>query len=256
MAVIKSVLTPQVAVVGQPNRKKFGVGEIIDLSCIIRGGNIADFGGLISWKVHSGGGAISGNDNAGNATYTAGDLGATVSLKVIRNDTKKDIHSVTIHIVAPTSIKFIRGPNQGVLHTNGLAGAGFEAYQNLLPAGVSYENIEIREGSFKSKGTGSYKHEDARVHATGAWGVGTVSNNNQIAGFDTVRAGDVNPPYEKGTFEWYIPWQYRLIPAIKANAPVHTISYITHKQEINSLGNVTITKGGITVSANVNDPTV
>jgi hypothetical protein len=53
-----------------------------------------------------------------------------------------------------------------------------------------------------------------------------------------------------GTFEWYIPWQYRVPP----NGNAHTFEWITHKQEINALGRVSITKGGITVAFSVNDP--
>lgn len=256
MALAKPVLTPVVAIPNQLNRKKFGVGEVVTLSCVITGGTIASFGGAISWRAVSGSGVVTGNDNLGNATYTAGSIGGSAKLEIIRNDTKAAIASVTMNIIAPTGIKFIRGPNMGVLHTNGVAGAGFEAIQHLLPAGVSYQNIEIREGSFKAKATGSYAAEDGRDHATGAWGVGTVANGNVVAGFDTVRSADIAAPYVPGTFEWYIPWQYRVLPAIKANDPPKTIEYITHKQEINALGHVTITKGGITVSANVGDPTV
>ena len=67
--------------------------------------------------------------------------------------------------------------------------------------------------------------------------------------------GDAPHPYIKGRSSGTYH-QYRLAPAIKANAPVHTIFYIAHKQKIISLANVTITKGGITVAVNINDPMV
>ena len=219
-------------------------------------GTIANFGGNLQWKVDSGGGVVAGNTGAGVATYTAPDKKSTVKLALFRNDNKAVVFTKTIMIVAPTGVKFSR--HDGVtLHTNGMAGVGFRAHIKLLPNGVSFNNIEIREGSFKAQGSGSYANENGREHATGAWV--PVANFNHVGGaalgagavYDTVRAGDRAGPFEVGAFNWNIPWEYRVTPAGSA----HVFDYVVHKQEINNLGNVTITKGGITLSANVNDPT-
>jgi len=251
MAIAHSVLTPVVLV---PARTKgtYGVGEVITLGRTLHPGTatLADFGGALTWRVTKGRGVVTGNDNAGNATYTAPDIASEVTVSLLRNDTQARVASASFKVIAPSGVSFIRhvGP---VLHTNGTASAGFRADNRLLPRGVSYQNIEIREGAFKGKGTGSYANEDGREHEVGAWGVGTVANGNQIAGFDTVRSDDTLAPFVPGTFEWYIPWSYRVLPA----GTEHIFTYITHKEDINALGHVTITKGGVTVSANVGDPT-
>lgn len=250
MALAKGTLTTPG---GPVNRTKatYGVGEVINLGLTIHPptATIADFGGALNWAVESGGGVVTGNTGLGVAVYTAPDTEQNaVKLVLKRPDTRAIVFRTTIKIVRPEGVRFSRNDNI-ILHTQGMAGAGFRADIKLLPNGVSFNNIQVREGSFKAKGTGAYANEEGREHATGVWV--NVANFNDVQGVDTVRAADTaGPPFEAGEFSWYIPWQYR----VGAGNP-HLIDYVTHKQTINQLGHVTILKGGITVSADVNDPT-
>lgn len=249
MAIAKGTLaTPG----GPLNRTKatYGVGEVINLGVRISPGTatVADFGGVLNWAVQSGGGAVTGNTGLGGAVYTAPDTEqSAVKLVLKRPDTQAIVFTTTIKIVRPTGVKFSRHDNV-LLHTQGFAGAGFRADIQLLPTGVSFNNVQVREGSFKAKGTGAYANEEGREHATGPWM--NVANHNDVQGFDTVRSADTGAPYETGEFNWYIPWQYRV-----GAGEAHLIDYVTHKQTVNQLGHVTILKGGITVSADVNDAT-
>ncbi len=248
-----TLATPGGPVNRTPNT--YGVGEVITLGCNLfpHGTTAAAFGGVLNWSVLSGGGAVTGNTGVGGAVYTAPDTASTVKLALSRADNMSILFRKTIKIVAPNGVQFSRH-DAVTLHTNGMAGAGFRAHIKLLPNGVSFNNVQIREGSFKAKGSGAYANEEGREHATGAWV--PVANFNHVGGvggavFDTVRAADTaGPDFEAGEFNWNIPWQYRVAPAGDA----HHIDYVVHKQTVNLLGHVTILKGGITVSADVNDP--
>jgi hypothetical protein len=67
---------------------------------------------------------------------------------------------------------------------------------------------------------------------------------------DDIGSGSFRPPYSDGVFEWPIPWEFRVI-----NSPVIAkFCVLTHKQQINALGRVTIWKAGNSQGRSVNDP--
>jgi hypothetical protein len=58
-------------------------------------------------------------------------------------------------------------------------------------------------------------------------------------------------PYATGTFTWSIPWYYKVDGKIKNPLP---FAIVTHCETINSAGDVSLSKAGITCSAALNDP--
>src|SRR6185503_6436464 len=182
----------------------------------------------------------------GVATYTAGPITAEVKLHLVRAQPFSVVMTKRLWVKAPTTVRMVRA-NNTIRHTNGMAGAGFLAHMRLQPTGVSFSNIEVREGKFRGVASGSFAHENGREHQTGPWLA--VDAPNEVLGADHIDSGDVDAPFVSGRFDWNIPWEYR----VGGGGTVRHIDYIVHWQTINAAGFVTIEKGGVQVSKAVTD---
>ncbi len=215
----------------------YGIGEVVAVSCTVTGGGtIAGLGG-VSYKITQGSGALAGAaPAAGTVTFTAAGKVETVKISAFgQNAPNQELAVAGLNIVAPTSLKFVK--NSNVFHTHGQADAGFRGNIFLQPPGVSYQNLEVREGEFKGVGSGYYAAQNNMVHPATAAAVAIV-NGNQVNGMDTIYSGNQGPPWSAGKFEWNIPWQYRIV----GTNDWTTFAYANHVQEINALGAVSIGK--------------
>ena len=217
---------------------KYGIGEVITVSCTAtpRGSNIADLGGVGYRIVQGSGRFTAANTVAGTAVFTASGKAETVKIEAFGVAApSKQLAVASMTIVAPTGLAFTRVGN--IKHTNGSADAGFRGAVTLQPAGVSYQQLVIREGEFKGKGTGYYAAQNNLVHpATGA-GVAIV-NGNAVSRQDEIYSGIQGQPWTAGEFQWHIPWQYQLI----GTQAWVTFAYADHVQSITALGAVSIGK--------------
>lgn len=67
---------------------------------------------------------------------------------------------------------------------------------------------------------------------------------------DTVQSGSKGPPFSVGSFTWPIPWEFRV-----GGGSAKAFTTVTHQQDADATGKVTISKGGTSVSKNASDPT-
>jgi hypothetical protein len=142
----------------------------------------------------------------------------------------------------------------GIWHIQGKPSAGFRGRPFITPSDVSFINIEIREGQCLGIGTGYYTYQNGLNHPDGPW-VGVISGNaakpSKVRAADVIRSGADGPEVSAiGSFNWPIPWLFRV-----AQGGEKQFSTITHHHESDAAGRVTISKGGVSVSANINDPT-
>lgn len=215
----------------------YGIGEVVNVSCTVTGGGtIAGLGGVI-YRIKQGSGALSAAaPAAGTVTFTASGKAETVKISAFgQNAPNQELAVASLIIIAPTSLKFVK--NSNVRHTHGEADAGFCGNIFLQPAGVSYQNLEVREGEFKGSGTGYYASQNNMLHPASEAATAIV-NGNQVSVLDEIYSGIQDPPWSAGRFEWNIPWQYRIV----GTADWTTFAYANHVQEINALGAVSIGK--------------
>ena len=101
-------------------------------------------------------------------------------------------------------------------------------------------------------GTGFYHYLNGFPHALGSWFsvvTGTVANPNKVNAVDTISSGGQVPPFSIGSFTWSIPWEFRV-----GNGSPKVFTTVTHLQEADANGTVTISKGGTTKTKNADDP--
>lgn len=261
MAVVKGVLAP-VVVVATRQGPRYGVGEVIHLSVTVRPNtaNVATFGG-IRWKLKSGVGCTVGAVvvAAGTATLTLGDTAGTAIVEAWGEGLayRRVLATTTLTIVAPSDLKFTRVAAGTIRHTLNTASAGFIANVTILPSHVSFANVQTQEGEFKSKAAGAFAHFNNITHMASAW-IGTACNvatGNNDGGPDEIYSqlgaprldptgapvvdAHGRPTFVAGSFEWEIPWHYRLV-----GDPGDGKQFVavTHKQRVNEAGRVDIEK--------------
>jgi hypothetical protein len=170
-------------------------------------------------------------------------------------------------------------PGTGLLHTNGLANAGFTGRISFQPADVSFYRCQFREGSATPVATGSLAVTVAAVAPTSASGgqraatrqeltslagarhpvmgtwlnisTGDILNGCHMLGTDDVTSGTVSPPFVAGTFNWPIPWLFRVI----GSSTEKTFFTATHSETVDAAGRMTISKAGCSVFRNAADAT-
>ena len=105
----------------------------------------------MKYKITKGSGTISAaNPGLGTATFRAANKAEAVTISAVSGVGDKPLATQSLNVVVPTSLKFSKASN--VHHNSGSADCGFQGEIRLQPPGVSYENLEVREGSFKGKG--------------------------------------------------------------------------------------------------------
>ena len=229
-------------------RKKLGVGEEVNLT--LKPASLPS----PTWALGGTPGTPALNPLAGiTSLLTAGERACTPS-------TEATINGVTVKIdfevVEPDGMVMERFPGTGIRHTNGTASTGFQARAYFSPHDVSFINIEVREGTCLATATGfiaAIPGKNGEVHANGAW-IGVQQGNAQRpslwSAIDTISTGDYLPPFSAGTFNWPIPWLFRVAGG---NEKEFTIA--THHESVTATGATTISKGGVSETTQANDPT-
>ncbi len=228
-------------------RTKVGVGEEVIVSIMPAES--------VTWSVSIGGGSVS-PPSAPATAFTAGDSAGSSTVKATRAD--GSICTLTFNVIEPSGGFLQRKPGTGVWHIHGKPSVGYQAELFLLPDDVSFEFVEFAEGLTHAKCTGYFKSREGYQHDPTPQGFLVIlppvvpGKGSKVEGHDDIRGtdDDLGPPYSDGTFLWEIPWKFR----VSGGSPKQ---FTTMKQlkEIDSTGKLTITKGNIKVSKELNDPT-
>jgi hypothetical protein len=230
------------------HRTRVGIGERVTLT--------AAPSGTYTWSV-SGGGTLSAT--SGNAiVFTAGDRAASGTITATNGSCTC---TITLTVVEPNGAHQVQFG--ATLHTNGHASAGFRGITYLEPADVSFENIEVNEGNCNGVGTGFWASSTGDVHpAWPAWA--TVAGGSDATGsfvqgpnqtgptyWDCVSTDAGAGPWTVGTFLWPIPWEFRV-----NGGPKKAFTTLNHQETLaGPSGQVTMSKGGVSVTAMPADPT-
>jgi len=236
---------------GSRKRTKIGVAEKVKLT--IKPPTV----GSVAWSV-TGGGTLS--PAAGTSTvFTAGDRTSTSKVQAMAAD--GSTCEITFTVVEPSGAYQVQFGK--TLHRNATASVGFRGITYLLPKEVSFENIEINEGTCVGVGTGCLAGLNGKVHPVWpSWA--TVSKGDSAKGchvegpnkrgsvyYDFVYTQDGGAPFTAGTFKWVIPWQFR----VSGGTPKE-FTKLTHDAVCAvTTGKTTQSKGGVTVSAMPAEPT-
>jgi len=166
------------------------------------------------------------------------------------------IETYEIEIIEPNGVMIEQEPGTEIFHMQGFASCGFEARAYLLPNDVSFKKLNIKEGSAKAAISGYffYQTDNGDVHPETNWlefGSAVPGKGTKDGAFDIIHAGsDNHTPYIDGKFTWEIPWLFK-----GEGGKEVKFATVSHVKEIDSTGRVTISKGGASVSAGLNDPT-
>jgi hypothetical protein len=230
-------------------RKKLGVGEEVNL--MLKPSSLPS----PTWALTGTQGTSQLNPLAGiTSMLTAGERACTPSTEAT---ILGELVKIDFEVVEPSAMVMERYPGTGIRHTNGTASAGFQARAYIMPHDVSFTKIEVREGTCLATATGfiaAIPGKNGEVHANGAWiGVqqGTALRPSLWSAIDTISTGDYLPPFAAGgTFNWPIPWLFKVSGG---NEKQFTIA--THNESVTGTGATTISKGGVSVTTQSNDPT-
>jgi hypothetical protein len=226
-------------------RTTVGVGEKVKLTFSP---------GSASWTAS--GGKLSSKSGS-SVTFTAPDRAASVTINASGGGCKC---SITFKVIEPTGMQMERVPGSHVWHTKGIPSVGFHANIYIVPATVSFENIEISEDDCTGAVTGYFVGTtlDGLHHAghgAGTWvTVGTVKagKGSRVDGQDTIQSGYCNfgTPYKNGTFDWPIPWKFRV-----GGGGAKKFFTAHQRFTINASGDMMASKGGASANAKLNDAT-
>ncbi len=262
-----AVLTPDADFVNR-STTRFGVGEKIELNFNTdpAGRTAASFGGL-RWVVRSGPAVVVNNPaNNGSARLTCGTKSGAVVLE-LQTATQQPETKLTkrIQVVRPNRIVFAREPNTGTYHRQGVPSAGFSAITYLEPRDVSFSFMEYREGGASYEGSGAYKIDESSladlqtdyevIHPVrGDWclvdGGDNIATGSLVDGSDEIKSGPVPNLGQQGRFCWKIP-QYGRVAGTRDEFLIETLD---HVETVTANGQLTISKGGVVVTHNQNDP--
>ncbi len=250
------ILVPQDNFSGRSN-KRYGVGEVLNLSSTVPTSTPLPAGVGLEWKKKSGLGTIANSGaNDGKGTFSCGDRAGAVELELVLTggsiagtvlDTKK------FNVVQPSGSYMIKQPGTNVWHEKGKASIGFKGLSYLLPKDVSFNKIERREGDGKGVGSGFFKRFDGYNHPIGSWfsvASGDISKGSLVNTVDTVSTGPFDETYSTGAFTWPIKRQFRV-----GTSAAETFTTANHIMSIDSTGKTTIEKHGAgPYTRELNDP--
>jgi len=230
-------------------RTKIGVGEEVNLQAVNAVGDV-------KWTIT---GRSKLDPKTGTAVkLTAADRRETVT--VTATDSGGSSANVEFKVIEPSGVKMERAPGTGVRHTNGVPSVGIRLKPYITPSTVSFENIEVSEDDCVSNVSGYFvgtpldgvRHAG---HGAGTWvGVSppVAGKGSVVDATDKAQSGHCNfgTPFSAGRFDWPIPWLFRVgTGSPKEFATVNQV--IT----IDANGDMTISKGGASGAAAMNDPT-
>jgi type VI secretion system secreted protein VgrG len=224
-------------------RTRVGVGEEVRLTCS---------SGSANWSV-SGGGRLSSTTGS-SVTFTAPDRAGNATVTASAGSFSC---SITFTVIEPSSVRMIQHGSV-VQHVQRQPSAGFLGDPYIQPTDVSFYNIQVRELDCAPTKSGYYTASTATGHGANASYV-TVgdanSNGSPVNGRDHIWSGYIpsitGPPYQPGALEFAIPWEYKV-----GGGTPKTFATVVHRQTVVANGSVTISKGGTSVTAALNDPTV
>jgi len=224
-------------------RKKLGVGEKVTMT--LEPTSLTP----LTWS-KTGQGTLSAT-TGNNVTFTAHDRSSTPTVKVTYagND-----YTVAFNVVEPSGLMIEQKTGSGIRHTSGAVSCGFIGSLYVQPDDVSFKSISIQEGAANATATGYLLVKNGEPHAVGPWltiGNTITGKGSKANAIDTISSADYTwTPYANGTFTWLIPWSYR----VGAGA-IKQFTTVTHQEITDSTGKLTISKGGTSKSANLNDAT-
>lgn len=224
-------------------RTKLGVGETVKLT--LQPSSLA----AVSWSL-TGKGTLT--SRAGNPiTYTAYER--AVPAPSITATYKGVSQSVSFTIVEPSAVVIRQKDGTGIWHVYGRPFCGFKGWMYLTPADVSFENVEIFEGSATASCTGYFEYQEGLVHnQSPAWvSVGSVADGigSKVDGTDTIQGdSDNHTPYIDGTFTWPIPWHFRV-----GSGEGKQFKIVNQVKTIDEFGTLSISKGDTTKSSELYD---
>ncbi len=271
-------LTPQVTPTDTsvPNHSStlIGVGEIVNVSYStnptgVTSGEIGNLN-LVS---SAGGTFTAGTGNSeGTGTYTAGATGGgvTFTLSITSGISSGASRTVSRVIIAPTLGYLILSDGR-TFHGQNLISVGIYAYYAVNPNNVSLQYVELRETDVPASASGLLSNLNGIYHYTGTTSPDTDTPWYQLnfdagnhewdsnpefdqAGFKhVITQADITnyPPngYGAGTVAWQIPWNFQVTDTGVPNSAL--INDVLQQGTTDSSGNATISKGGITRTANV-----
>ena len=227
-------------------RTTVGVGELVNLTYSL---------GSATWTVSKG----TLTAATGQTTrFQAPDRAATVTITATGGGCTS---TVTFTVIEPASVSMERPAGSGIYHTNGIPSVGIQAEIYLKPDTVSFQFIEISEDDCPGVVTGYFVGTALDGVRHGTHGAGTwvpvaspvAGKGSKVIAKDTAQSGHCNfgTPYANGTFDWAIPWKFRVgsSGADKVFATVH------QRFTIDAAGDMTVSKGGATGAAKLADPT-
>ncbi|SHN10798.1 hypothetical protein SAMN05192549_104353 [Duganella sacchari] len=227
------------------DRTTVGVGEQIDLTYSL---------GSAAWTTTKG---TLTSPNGQMVTLQAPDRAGSVTVTATGGGCSS---TVTFTVIEPSGVLMQRAPGTNLAHTQGIPSVGVRTEIFLQPDTVSFQFIEISEDDCPGLVTGYFvgtpldgvRHG---THGAGTWvivGSPVAGKGSKVIANDTAYTGYCNfgTPYSAGTFDWPIPWKFRLNGgADKVFATVH------QRFTINAAGDMTVSKAGANGAAQLNDPT-
>lgn len=237
-------ITSQTVTTARTNRArtKIGVAEKVTLT--------VSPAGSYNWSV-SGGGTLSSTSGS-SVVFTAGDRAST---SVVTAANGPCSCTITFTVVEPSDAYQVQF--DGTLHeATGTTSGGFMGTTYLEPKDVSFENIEINEGTCPATATGIRAPSNGNIHPEwSSWatvGGGSDATGSVVQGpnhdpscvyFDFIFT-NVGSLRGVGTFEWRIPWRFRV-----NGGSDKAFTTLVHHADYDAAGKVTMSKGGVTVSA-------
>jgi hypothetical protein len=229
--------------------KRFGVGEVIDLSFASTPPRTADQLGGLRWFIDSGAGTLTGTAaNDGTGRYTAAATSGTVrlALKVASGlSMGATAATKTITIVRPNNARMQKEPTSNLEHDTGTWGVYFLGEIFLRPKTVSFMFMEFREDggpAVTAVASGYLISGNGKQHDVGDFlivGPGNSARGSKVNTLDMVGGGPFPPPFSAGDFLWAIPWQFR----VASSAP-DTFTTANHIMTADAAGTATVEKKG------------
>lgn len=164
--------------------------------------------------------------------------------------------TIGVSVVEPTGMGLVK-VGGGVWHKKNSASVGFFAMKYLTPGDVSFSAVSVYEDTCPAVTTGyfsGYFDPPNFPHPIGIphncdHNIDLVSDKRNVYSQDTITSGThTKTPFSYGTFIWNIPHIFQ------CGANVKTIAIMPHEMTIDSNGNMTISKCGVTASAKFDDP--
>jgi hypothetical protein len=236
LVTVKPKITSETIASVPADRKRLtvGVGEKV---------NLIFTPGIANWSTS--GGKLS-SANGETVRFTAPDREATIIIKAAGIGGTADI---TFKVIEPRGVLMEKGSGTRVWHVQNIPSVGIRTSIYIQPATVSFENIEAIEDDCSGLVTGYFigTSLDGVSHGTHGGGtqvkVGPVveGKGSRVLAQDTAASGHCNfgEPYSNGTFDWPIPWKFRV-----STGENKEFSVVHQRFTIDEAGAMNVTKAG------------